>query len=161
MRILFVFRYGRVHRVPRLRVLRKNVHLRAKPTRVIDTPGQDADDSRRLTLFLRAGKPRAALLAITALVFPTGQAWCEVILEFPFRQSKRLLRHHDRCRKSTAGNVLAIPAMTLQHHHRLRRAFIPDRAALATAGEWKLDAQSGISGSTSFANCASDSCQPR
>jgi hypothetical protein len=153
--------------VPRLRIRSEDLTLRTKPTRIIQTTGQNSNNVRRLINSFRAGDSRTAIGAKTAFMFSAGegQTRSEMMTQFAARQPKRLCRHDNRGRKSTARNVLTIPAVTLEHHDRFRVAFVANRAACASAGKRNLHPrychQSGISASTSLASRMSDSCQPR
>jgi len=44
-------------------------------------------------------------------------------------------RHDDERRERPPAGSLAIPAVTVQHHHRFGSAFVANRAASASAGE--------------------------
>src|SRR5262245_57668302 len=123
-RILFVLRNHRVHVIPWLRVGCEDVHLRTKPTWVIETASEDANDPRWLVLLFGACDPRAALRAKAAFVLAARQARCEMITQLPFFQLERLSQQQNGCSKPDTRDLLAIHAMALEHHNRFSLAFV-------------------------------------
>ena len=88
-------------------------------------------------LRFRFGNSRSAFETKTAFMFAPRNAFSEMVTQFAARESERLGRHHH-CRSEAARQPLAIAAMTLQHHDRLGRAFVTNRATRAAAGERNL-----------------------
>jgi len=74
--------------------------------------------------------------AETAFVFPTGQAWCEMVAQLAFRQPKGLCRQQHGGSKPATRDLLAIAAMAFEHHDRFSRAFVANLAASAASGKW-------------------------
>src|SRR5262249_1531616 len=126
-----------IHLIPRLRVRNENVHLRLKPTRIIQCAGQNSDGLRLLFKFA-AGNERSAFRTKTALVFSSADAGRKMVAQLSARQSKRFCGHHHCGSKSAASQSLAIATVTFEHHGRLSGAFITNCAAGAATGKWNL-----------------------
>jgi hypothetical protein len=60
-------------------------------------------------------------------MFATVQALREVILYLALRDLECLRWDDDKRNKSSAGNVLAVSAMTFAHHDWFRTAFVANR----------------------------------
>jgi hypothetical protein len=70
--------------------------LRAKPTRVVQTPGVDSNNGRCLLPIFAACHARAALCAKASFVVPYGSTRREMIPQHAARQLERIHRHnHD------------------------------------------------------------------
>src|SRR5262245_35875367 len=84
----------------------------------IEAPRQDADEGRGFIMFFGTLDAQATMRAKTAFVLSTGQAWCEMVTQLAFRQSKGLCRQQHGGSKPAARDLLAIPAMAFEHHDR-------------------------------------------
>jgi|SRR5581483_713820 len=136
--IKFVFRNSRIHLVPRLSVGNEKVHLRTEPAWTIQAASGDSNESGRPFIGLSASQPRAAFGTKAALVPSAGQARCEMVTQLPLRQAECRNGDQQARDESAAGHLLAITAVTLEHHDGLCRAFVTNRSANATASKRKL-----------------------
>src|SRR3954467_8828383 len=85
--IKFIFRNGWVHLIPWLCVRHEEIHLRSKPTWIVETACCDPDKFGRPVVGLPACQSRAAFGAKTAFVFAAGHARREVVAQLPLRQA--------------------------------------------------------------------------
>ena len=74
------FRKRRIHLIPRLRVRSENIHLRTKPTGIIQAACVDPDDFRCAFGIFSTGQSRAALSAKTSLVLTDGRALRKMVV---------------------------------------------------------------------------------
>src|SRR6266498_498917 len=79
--VLPEFRNCGIHLIPRWRVRNKNIHLRVKPTRVIQAAGQDSDKLRIACFKFASRNSGTAFRTKTAFVFPARQARGEMITQ--------------------------------------------------------------------------------
>ena len=119
--------------VPRLRVGRPNFELRLVQTRIIEARSRDTLS----LLSLPAEQPRAAFRAKSTLVFTNHLARGVVIFRRTFRDLECFRRHIENGSKRTAGRLLTITAMAIEHHDRFGRDFITNRAARASTSKFR------------------------
>jgi hypothetical protein len=62
-----------------------------------------------------------------------------MMAQLTFRQFERCYGKYNRRSVRTAGNMLAIATMTLDHHHWLRAALVTDISTITTADDWELN----------------------
>jgi hypothetical protein len=79
-RIMPELRKRRIHLIPRLCVRSEDVHLRTKPTGVIQAARIDSDDSGCAFGILSARQTRAAVSAKTTLVLTDGRALRKMVV---------------------------------------------------------------------------------
>ena len=133
-RVILEFRNRGIHLVPRLRVGNEEVHLRLEPTWVVQCSRQHSDEGRIARFRFGAGHSRSAFGAKTALVFSRADARREMVTQLSACNSKSISRNHDRGGTRAARHVLAIAAMTVDHHHRFGGDFVTNGAAGAASG---------------------------
>src|SRR5207244_12934815 len=82
-RILLKLRNHVIHFVPLLDVRNDNVHLRLKPTRVVQRTSQDSDKRRIASFKLASRKSRAAFGTKAAFMFSTPETRREMVTQLP------------------------------------------------------------------------------
>ena len=115
----------RIHVVPRLRIGRPNFMLRFIGSRIVESPSGDALSEIRLP----AEQARAAFRTRTADVITDHFARCFVIFRRTFCDLESLRRHIENRGVRTAGHLLTIATVTIEHHDRFRADFITNRPA--------------------------------
>jgi hypothetical protein len=72
-------------------------------------------------------------------MFSPRHAFREMIAQLSACDPERFSRDYHRRREAVASYVLAIAAMTFQHHHWLSSAFVTNRATRASTGKWDCE----------------------
>src|SRR4030095_1291885 len=98
--VLFKLRNCGIHFVPRLGVRNENVHLRLKPTRVIQRASENSDERRIASFKLASRKSRPAFGTKAAFVFSTPDTRREMVTQLPAGESKCLPRYQHAGRKA-------------------------------------------------------------
>ncbi len=134
-RVLLKFRDRGIHLVPRLRIRNENIHLRLKPTRIVQRASQDSDKRRISSLKFASRNTRPAFGTKTTFMFSAPDTGCEMVTQLSVRQSKCRFRQQQPGNESAASHVLTIATMAFEHHDRLGSAFVSNRAAGAASSE--------------------------
>lgn len=109
-----MFRQVQVHDVPRLSVAYEDVHRGLEPARVIQISDQQAD---HVALGIFANREsRTAFAAETAQVVTPAHSCCRKVLQHAFGELERIQWHNHYRRVRPAADLLAIAAMTVEHH---------------------------------------------
>src|SRR5262245_54654778 len=116
-RVALVLRTNGVEEIPGLRAGDEDVVLRPEPGRIVQARCRDPDPGRPL-LRLTPGDPGPALRAEAALVPSHPVARREVMTESAAYQPERLRRHQHDGRVRPPRDLLALAAMTVEHHDR-------------------------------------------
>src|SRR5262245_19476487 len=129
-RVFLKLRQFRVHRVPWLRVRRKNFILRFVHTRIVHGPSRNALSE----IGLATEQSRAAFRTKTAHIVAHHFARCAEVFRHTLGNPERVRRHiKNRC-VSSAGCFLTIAAVTIESHNWFRGNFITNGAAGAATG---------------------------
>ena len=124
-----------VHVIPRLCIRHEKIHLRAKPARIVQTAGGDADNAGVSFIRFCAGESRTAVGAEAAFVLAARQARREMIAQLPLRQPKGRSGHEQAGDEAAAGHPLAIAAVAFEHHDRFSRTFVANCSTHASIGK--------------------------
>jgi len=131
--ILFKLRERGIHLIPRVRVRYPHIHLRVEPAWIIQARRSDRDKLRGSVGFAHDG--RAAVRAKTSASHATRLTRRGMEAQRALQKIEGFRRHDDKRRKRASAGSLAIPAMTVNHHHWFSSGFVTNRAASASAGE--------------------------
>jgi hypothetical protein len=134
--VLRVFWKTWVQGIPRLGVGNEQFETWPKPTGVIQTGRNQANDPVLDTF--ATSESGTTLGTKAALVMAAGQARRPKMLNRAFNDSKRANWHNDGRRIRTAGGSLTIAAMAFDHEQWLRGTFVTHRAADTAAGKWRF-----------------------
>ena len=132
-RILFEPWQRGIDLVPGVRVRGPDIHLQIEPTRIIQACRSDRDDMRDCVGL--ALNRRAAFRAEAPMGLATHFTGRGMEAQCALPELESCGRHDDERRKRPPAGSLAIPAVTVQHHHRFGSAFVANLAASASAGE--------------------------
>ena len=130
-RILLELWQRGIHLVPRMRVYCPHIHLRSEAARIIQARRSDRDKLRGSVGVAHDG--RAAVRAKTSAGHATCLTRRGMEVQRALQEIEGFRRHDDERRKRASAGSLAIPAMTVNHHHRFSCGFVPNRAASASA----------------------------
>src|SRR5438046_8665989 len=87
-RVLLEFRNRGIHLVPRLSVRNENIHLRMKPTRIVEAASQDSHKLRFLSFKFASRNSGPAFGTKTAFVLPPPDARREMVAQLSACYSK-------------------------------------------------------------------------
>ena len=131
-RVLFKLREGGVHLVPRVCVGYPDICLGSEPAWIIQARRSDRNELRHRVRLDQ--ERRAALVAKTPVGFSAHFAWRRMEVGGALDETEGFRRHYEEGGEWASAGSLAIPTVTMQHHHWGCGGFIADRAASATAG---------------------------
>src|SRR5215471_9170976 len=125
-------RQGGIHKCPRLRTVRVEVHGWPVPSGVIQTTGHDSDHGR---CSCGPGKQAGTTIGTKAATYQISAVALYVEI-FDFASDpERIPRHTEYRHKSATARSLAIAAMTIGSKAGINGTFVGDRAAAAAPSE--------------------------